>query len=209
MKILIVDDHELIREGLKKVLVKHQEMHVVGEACDSAELFDQLKRMEVDIVILDISLPGRSGLDIIHDLKKSYPEIKVLVLSMHPEDRFAVRVLKAGAAGYLTKQSAAQELVKAIRKIMDGGKYISSALAEQLVLEIEAPSDKPVHELLSNREFEIMRMIGFGKSIGEIGEELSLSVNTVTSYRARIMEKMKMKTNAELIRYAIQNQLVE
>ena len=209
MKILIVDDHELIREGLKKVLAKHQEMHVVGEACDSVELYDQLKRMEVDIVVLDISLPGRSGLDIINDLKKSYPEIKVLILSMHPEDRFAVRSLKAGAAGYLTKQSVAQELVKAIRKIMDGGKYISPALAEQLALEIETPSDKPAHESLSNREFEIMRMIGFGKSVSEIGEELSLSVNTVTSYRARIMEKMKMKTNAELIRYAIQNQLVE
>jgi DNA-binding NarL/FixJ family response regulator len=128
---------------------------------------------------------------------------------MHPEDRFAVRALKAGAAGYLTKQSAAQELVKAIKKVMSGGKYITPSLAEQLALEIETPSDKPAHELLSNREFEIMRMIGFGKSVGEIGEELSISVNTVTSYRARIMEKMKMKTNAELIRYAIQHQLVE
>jgi DNA-binding NarL/FixJ family response regulator len=209
MKILIVDDHELIREGLKKVLVKHTEMSVVGEACDSIELHDQLKRLQVDIIIMDISLPGRSGLDLVNDLKKSYPEIKVLILSMHPEERFAIRALKAGAAGYLTKQSAAQELVKAIKRVMNGGKYISPALAEQLALEIESPSDKPAHELLSNREFEIMRMIGFGKSVSEIGEELSLSVNTVTSYRARIMEKMKMKTNAELIRYAIQHQLVE
>jgi DNA-binding NarL/FixJ family response regulator len=209
MKILIVDDHELIREGLKKVLVKHPEMNVVGEAGDSIELYDQLKRIQVDIIIMDISLPGRSGLDIVNDLKKSYPEIKILILSMHPEDRFAVRALKAGAAGYLTKQSAAQELVKAIKKVMSGGKYITPALAEQLALEIETPSDKPAHELLSNREFEIMRMIGFGKSVGEIGGELSLSVNTITSYRARIMEKMKMKTNAELIRYAIQHQLVE
>lgn len=209
MKVIIVDDHELIREGLKKVLVKHSDLEVVGEAAHSQGLLDLLDRHEVDVVILDISMPGKSGLELLRDIKNLYPKVRTLVLSMYPEDRFAIRALKAGASGYLSKQSAAKELVNALRKIMSGGKYISPALAEQLVLEIETPSDKPLHEKLSNREFEIMLKISLGKSVSEIADELILSVNTITSYRARVMQKMNMKSNAEIIRYALKNQLVD
>lgn len=209
MKVIIVDDHELIREGLKKVLVKHSDLKVVGEAAYSQDLLDLLDRHEVDVVILDISMPGKSGLELLRDIKNFHPKVKTLVLSMYPEDRFAIRALKAGASGYLSKQSAAKELVNALRKIMSGGKYISPALAEQLVLEIETPSDKPLHEKLSNREFEIMLKISLGKSVSEIADELILSVNTITSYRARVMQKMNMKSNAEIIRYALKNQLVD
>ena len=211
MKVIIVDDHELIREGLKKVLIKNSDIEIVGEAGDSQELLDLLNHNhnKVDIVILDISMPGRSGLELLRDIKDLHPDVKTLVLSMHPEDRFAIRTLKAGASGYLSKHSAAKELVNALRKIKSGGKYISQALAEQLALEIETPSDKPLHEKLSNREFEIMLKISLGKSVSEIAEELVLSVNTITSYRTRVMQKMNMRSNAEIIRYAIKNQLVD
>ncbi len=209
MKILIVDDHELIREGLKKVLVKQTDMEVIGEAADTETLFEKLNDNEVDIIILDISLPGRSGLDILKDINDLFPSVKILVLSMHPEERFAVRAIKAGAAGYLTKQSVAEDLVKAIRKIAGGGKYISTSLAEHIAFEIGGDLNKPLHENLSNREFEVLRMISAGKTVSEIAESLSLSVNTVNSYRSRIMDKMNMKSNAELIRYALENQLVE
>ncbi len=209
MKVIIVDDHELIREGLKKVLIKNSDLEVVGEAGNSNELIGLLDQHDVDVVILDISMPGRSGLELIRDIKNLHPKVKTLVLSMHPEDRFAIRALKAGASGYLSKQSAAKELVNALRKIMSGGKYISPALAEQLALEIETPSDKPLHEKLSNREFEIMIKISLGKSVSEIAGDLALSVNTVTSYRARVMQKMNMRSNADIIRYALKNQLVD
>ncbi len=209
MKVIIVDDHELIREGLKKVLIKNSDIEIVGEACNSQELLDFLNHNTVDIIILDISMPGRSGLELLRDIKDIHPDVKTLVLSMYPEDRFAIRTLKAGASGYLSKQSAAKELVNALRKIMTGGKYISQALAEQLALEIETPSDKPLHEKLSNREFEIMLKISLGKSVSEIAEELALSVNTITSYRTRLMQKMNMRSNAEIIRYAIKNQLID
>ncbi len=209
MNILIADDHELIREGLKKVLKKEQDFHVAGEASNIVELFNLLDKDEAEIVILDISMPGRTGLDSIGELRNMYPKIKILVLSMHPEERFAVRALKAGASGYMTKESAALDLVKAIRKISGGGKYISSALAEYLAMEIGLDNDKPLHENLSNREYEIMIMISLGKSVSEIAEELSLSINTITSYRTRLMDKMNMKTNAEIIRYALKQQLVD
>lgn len=209
MKVIIVDDHELIREGLKKVLIKNSDLEVVGEAGNSNELIGLLDQHDVDVVILDISMPGRSGLELLRDIKNLYPKVKTLVLSMHPEDRFAIRALKAGASGYLSKQSAAKELVNALRKIKSGGKYISPALAEQLALEIETPSDKPLHEKLSNREFEIMIKISLGKSVSEIAGDLALSVNTITSYRSRVMQKMNMRSNAEIIRYAIKNQLVD
>ncbi len=208
MKVFIADDHELIREGLKKVLQKESDIFVVGEAGNVSELFGQLSEKEVEIIILDISMPGRSGLDSISELKTIYPKINILVLSMHPEERFAVRALKAGASGYMTKESAAQELVKALRRIYSGHKYVSPSLAEYLALEIGS-NNKQLHENLSNREFEIMIMISQGKSVGDIAEELSLSVNTITSYRSRVLEKMNMKTNAEIIRYALKHQLVD
>src|SRR3990172_515541 len=209
MKIIIADDHELIREGLKKVLVKNSEIEVIAEAASSEELLDMLSKKVVDIVVLDISMPGKSGLDTLRDIKNYYPKVKTLILSMHPEERFAIRALKSGASGYLSKQSAAKELENALLKIMHGGKYISNAVAEQLALEIETPSDKALHEKLSNREFEIMIKISLGKSVSDIADELSLSVNTITSYRTRLLQKMNMKSNAELIRYSLKNQLVD
>lgn len=208
MKIIIVDDHELIREGLQKVLAKQPDIKVIGEASDTDGLFNLLNENTPDLVILDITMPGRSGLDVLKDVKLIYPEIKVLVLSMHPEERFALRALKAGASGYLTKQSAAKELVNAVRKVAGGGRYISTNFAEHLAFEVNSDG-RALHENLSNREFEIMRMISAGKSVGDIAGELSLSVNTITSYRTRLMDKMRMKSNAEIVRYAVENQLVE
>lgn len=208
MKIILVDDHELIREGLKKVIAKESDIKVVGEASDADGMFELLNNNEIDIIVLDITLPGRSGLDLIDEIKTQWPKCKILILSMHPEDRFAVRALKAGASGYLTKGTASKSLIEALRKIEDGRKYISPSLAEHLALELDTDHDKPLHERLSNREFEVMRLIAEGKAVSEIAEMLYISVNTVTSYRSRIMEKMKMKSNAEIIRYALEQKLI-
>lgn len=208
MKVIIVDDHELIREGLQKVLAKQPDINVIAEASNTGELFSHLYEKTPDVIILDITMPGRSGLDVLKDIKTISPSAKILVLSMHPEERFAMRAIKAGASGYLTKQSAAKELVNAVRKVAGGGRYISSNFAEHLAFEIHT-SDKQLHETLSSREFEIMRLISLGKSAGDIAKDLNLSINTVTSYRSRLMEKMNMKSNAEIARYAVENQLVE
>ena len=207
--ILIADDHELIREGLKKILKKEPDMQVVGEARNAQEAFELVRNRKLNIVLLDISMPGMSGLDALSELRQSHPKLPVLILSMHPEDRFAVRALKAGAAGYITKDSAVGELVKAIRKVVAGGRYVSVQLAERLVDELENGGNKPAHETLSDREFQVMRMVASGKKVSEIADELSLSVSTVNTYRARVLEKMKMETNVELTRYAIENHLIE
>ncbi len=209
INILIADDHELIREGLKKILKKEKDIQVLGEARNAQEIFDQVKNRDLNIVLLDISMPGLSGLDVLTELRQSYPKLPVLILSMHPEDRFAVRALKAGAAGYITKDSAVGELVKAIRKVVTGSKYVSVRLAEKLADELEKGSQKPPHETLSDREFQVMRMVAAGKKVSEIAEELSLSISTVNTYRTRILEKMQMDTNVELTRYAIENHLIE
>jgi len=208
MKIIIVDDHELIREGLKKVTAKESDIEVMGEASNSVELFELLDKHEVDIVILDISLPGRSGLDVITDIKIQAPDTKILILTMHPEDRFAIQALRAGASGYITKNNASRSLVAALRKISEGRKYITSNLAEQLASELELNYEKPLHESLSTRELEVMQLMAQGKAVRDIAEILSISANTVASYRSRILEKMKMKTNAEIIRYAVENKLM-
>jgi DNA-binding NarL/FixJ family response regulator len=209
INILIADDHELIREGLKKILKKETDMEVVGEAQNAQEVFEQVKNRKLSIVLLDISMPGLSGLDALTELRQNYPHLPVLILSMHPEDRFAVRALKAGAAGYITKDSAVSELVNAIRKVVGGSKYVSVRLAEKLADELEKGTEKPLHETLSDREFQVMRMVAAGKKISDIANELSLSISTVNTYRTRILEKMKMKTNVELTRYAIENHLIE
>ena len=209
VRILIADDHALIREGLKKILKGAQDFSVVSEAQNAREVIEEVKKQDLDVVILDISLPGKSGLELLKDLKQDYPRLPVLILSMHPEDRFAVRALKAGAAGYVTKDSAVEELVKAIRKVVNGRKYVSPALAEKLAFDLETDTGKPPHESLSDREYQVMCMIAIGKSVREIAGELFLSVSTVNTYRGRILEKMNMKTDAELIRYAVQNQLVD
>ncbi len=208
VNIVIADDHALIREGLKKILKSEPDLSLVAEASNAPELFRQLKASNVDLVLLDISMPGESGLDALRELRQSYPQVRTLILSVHPEHRFAVRALRAGASGYITKETAVEELVQAIRKIVAGGKYVSASLAEQLVAELEM-GDKPRHENLSDREFEVLRMIAAGKTRNEIAEELALSISTVNTYRQRILEKMNMENNAELTRYAIEHGLIE
>jgi DNA-binding NarL/FixJ family response regulator len=209
INILIADDHALIREGLKRILNAEPDMAVVGEANNVVELFKALERLVVNIVLLDITMPGESGLDALKELRQKYPHAPVLILSFHPEHRFAVRALKAGAAGYLTKESAAEEVTQAIRKVVGGGKYVSAALAEQLATELDEQGGKPLHETLSDREFQVMRLIAAGKKSSEIAAELAVSVNTINTYRMRIFEKMKMQSNVELSRYAVDHGLIE
>ena len=184
-------------------------MAVFGEACNAQEVLKNVREQNWDIVILDITMPDRSGLDVLKELKRERPKLPVLFLSIHPEDQYAVRVLKAGAAGYMTKESAPEELVKAIRKVLRGGKYISPSLAEKLAFDLETDSEKPLHETLSDREYQVMCMIASGKTVKEIAKKLYLSVKTISTHRARILGKMKMKTNAELTHYAIKNRLVD
>jgi len=209
INVLIADDHALIREGLRKTLSGEPDMKLVGDVGNVADLFKQLERLAVNIVLLDITMPGESGLDALKELRQKYPQIPVLILSFHPEHRFAVRALKAGASGYITKQSATEELVQAIRKIVSGGKYVSAALAEELATELDTGSGKLPHETLSDREFQVMRLIAAGKKSSEIAEELSVTMSTVNTYRMRILEKMKMQSNVELARYALEHGLIE
>ncbi|MEX2574349.1 MAG: response regulator transcription factor [Balneolaceae bacterium] len=211
IKVMIVDDHPLVWEGLKKVVSKgSMDIEVAYEASNAAEMQEMLSKQLPDIVILDIAMPGRSGMDVLKDIKNLYSQLPVLMLSMHPEDRFAVRAMKAGASGYMTKTSISDELVKAIRTIVTLRKrYISPEVAEQLALQIDSSGNKSLHETLSDREYQILCMIASGKKIGDIAEELSLSVQTIHTYRARLKDKMNMKSNVELARYAIQQDLID
>jgi len=209
INIFIADDHVLIREGLKKILKDEFDLKVVGEAEDSFGIFDKLKKSKCDLLLLDLNMPGRSGIELIEELKQSFPKLSILVLSMYPEDKFAIRALKAGASGYITKDKALTELVKAIRKINSNGRYISESLALQIAFDFDNDAQKPLHENLSNREIQVMCMIASNKNIKEIASELSLSVSTINTYRARILEKMKMKTDIELTHYAIENNLID
>lgn len=209
IKILIADDHAIVRRGLKQILTETADMVVAGEAQNGQELLEKMRSDQWDVVVLDISMPGRGGLDILKQLKSERPKLPVLMLTIHPEDQYAVRVLRAGASGYLTKESAPDHLVEAIRKVARGGKYISPHLAERLAFSLESISERPLHEALSDREFQVLRLIASGKTVKEIGEELSLSVKTISTYRTRILEKMKMKNNAEMTHYAIHQKLVE
>jgi DNA-binding NarL/FixJ family response regulator len=209
IKILIADDHPIVRRGLKQILSEESDVGTFGEAQNSHEVLELVRKQDWDIVILDITMPDRGGLDVLKELKHLRPNLPVLVLSMHPEDQYAIRSLQAGAAGYLTKGSAQEELIKAIKKIVRGGKYISPTLAEKLAAYIEAGIEKPLHGTLSDREYQVMIMIASGKTLSEIAEELSLSIKTVDTYRVRILEKMKMKKNAEIMHYAIKNKLIE
>jgi len=209
MRVLISDDHAVFRRGLRETLAEAFPRVAFGEATTAQETLDQVRCQDWDVVILDISMPGKSGLDILDDLKRLRPKLPILLLSMHPEQQFARRALKAGAAGYLTKDGVPEELKQAIKKITAGGRYVSATLAEKLALDLREGADLPLHELLSDREFQVLRMIASGKTVKEISVDLSLSVKTVSTYRARIMEKTGMKTNADLIRYALQSQLVD
>jgi DNA-binding NarL/FixJ family response regulator len=209
ISIVIVDDHSMVRSGLKKILVEEPDMEVIGEADGYAQLQSCLQSKEPDVVLLDISMPGKNGLEIVKELKQSNPRVKTLMLSMHPEERFSMRAIKAGATGYVTKESAADELVKAVRQVYHGGKFITPAVAEILANSFVHESDKPVHERLSDREFQILGMIASGKKIKDIAEELSLSPATVATYRARILEKMQLKSNVELTGYVLRHNLIE
>lgn len=211
IKVVIADDHFLVREGVKKILSEESiDIKVVKEATNAAELLQVLSEKYPDIVILDITMPGKSGLNVLKDIKDLYPKLPVLVLSMHPVDRYAIRVIKAGAAGYLTKSGVSDELIKAIRVIVKQKKqYISQTVAEQLARQINVKENRALHENLSDREYEVLCMIALGKSVTDIARELSLSVPTVHTYRARIKEKMNMKSNVEIARYAIKNSLID
>jgi len=209
IKVLIADDHAILRRGLREILMRELEGVVCGEAENAQQVLAQVQNRNWDLVILDIAMPGRSGVDVLKDLKKMQPKLPVLVLSMHPEDQYGKRVLKAGACGYMNKESAPEELIMAVRKLLGGGRYVSPALAERLALELGANAESAVHETLSDREFEVLRMIALGKTISQIAEELHLSVTTVSTYRARILEKMNMATTAELMHYALRNHLVD
>jgi two-component system invasion response regulator UvrY len=209
-RILLADDHDVVRQGLKQILVEATPDAVFGDASSGSEVLKLVRSAPWDVVVLDISLPDRSGLDVLKELRQSDPGLPVLVLSMHPEEQFAVRVLRAGAAGYLTKRSAPQELVAAVRKVLAGGKYVTQSLAEKLaaVVDFGRPSGEP-HERLSDREYQVFRMLASGQTVKEIGEELSLTPQTVSTHRARILEKMGLETNAELAQYARRAGLLE
>jgi DNA-binding NarL/FixJ family response regulator len=208
VKILIADDHAIVREGLKQIVADTSDMIVIDEASDGHEVLALLSKNNYDVVVLDIAMPGPIGLDILKEIRKESPKLPVLILSVYPEEQYAVRALKAGASGYLTKESAPDELITAIRKVSMGGKYITSSLAEKLAFELEVDMEKPPHKSLSDREFQVMCMIAKGRAIKDIAEELYLSPKTVSTYRSRILEKMKMKSNEELTHYVINNRLM-
>jgi len=207
IKVVIVDDHPVVRLGLRQIIESQPDMVVAAEAENAGDFFSLLRKTDCNLIVLDIKLPDRSGFDVLNQLKYEKPDLQVLILSVHAEDRYALRFIKAGASGYLMKESAPTELVKAIRKVSSGGRYVSPTLAEKLVSHLDA-SGKPAHENLSNREFQILCLIAGGKSLKGIAGELCLSEKTVSTYRSRILEKMKMSTNADLTRYALENHLI-
>jgi two-component system invasion response regulator UvrY len=209
MKILIADDHAVVRQGLKQILAAEFKQAVFGEASTGQQALELAWRDNWDVLVLDITMPGQNGLDVLKAIKKTRPRLPVLMLSMHPEDQFAVRMLKIGAAGYMTKESAPAELVGAVKKVISGGRYISPALAEKMAAYLAIDVQTAPHERLSDREFVVLRLIASGKTVSAIAQELSLSVKTVSTYRTRILEKTGMQNSAELTHYAIQNQLVK
>ena len=208
IRLLIGDDHAVVRKGMKQILAETRDIVVADEAGNGREVLEKVRKNDFDMVLLDISMPGRDGLEVLKELKSLRPKLPVLMLSMYPEEQYAVRSLRSGASGYLTKDSAPDELISAIRKVSSGGKYVSASLAEKLAHKLGADMENPLHEALSDREYQVMCMIASGKTVKEIGEELSLSVKTVSTYRSRILNKMRLKGNAELTRYAIDNKLV-
>jgi len=207
MRILIADDHPIVRRGLRQILIDAQDISVVGEADTEAAVLAQLREQEWDVLVLDLAMPGRGGLDVLKQVRAERPHLPVLILSMHPEEQYAVRALRAGADGYLTKEGAPEKLLEAIRKVASGGKYVSEQLAEQLAVEIARPGGRPPHEALSDRELQVLVLLGAGRTVSEIATQLSLSVKTVSTYRVRILEKTGLKNTAELIEYAVTHQL--
>jgi two-component system, NarL family, invasion response regulator UvrY len=208
IRILLADDHTMFREGVKQVLSSTPDFVVVDEASDAAQVLEKADRSQCDVVVLDISMPGRDGIEVLKQLKQLNPHRQVLILSMYPEDQYAFRAIKAGASGYLTKNKASSELIAAIRRVASGRKYISPEVAEQLAVDLERDTDKPLHQTLSDREYQVMCMIASGKAVKEIARELALSVSSVSTMRTRILRKFQMKTNAEITRYAMKHDLV-
>lgn len=208
IKILVADDHAIVRSGLKQILAETPDILVAGEAVNGQEVLDQIRNADFDLVLLDIAMPGRGGMDTLKQLRQERPKLPVLVLSMYPEEQYAIRAFKAGVSGYLTKESAPEELMSAIRKVASGGKHVSPSLAEKLVLNLDKDTEKQVHETLSDREYQVMVMIASGKTVKEIADELSLSIKTISTNRVRALNKMGMKNNAELTYYAIKLGLV-
>lgn len=208
-RILIADDHPIVRRGLKEILVRELNDVICGEAGNAQQVLHLVQDQNWDLVILDVSMPGRSGLDILKDLKAIRPKLPILVLSMHPESQLGKRALRTGASGYMTKESAPEELIKAVRKVLAGGRYVSSAFGERLAWDLDAQVERPDHEKLSPREFEVLRMIALGKTVTQIAEDLHLSVPTVSTHRAHILQKLSLTTTAELIRYALLHRVVD
>jgi len=209
IKIFIADDHSLIREGIKNLISSESDIKIIGESSNPHEVLEQLKKLKPDVIVLDISMPGKSGLDLLKEIKIQLPDIKVLMMSMLPEEQFAKRTLKAGASGYITKTSLPEEFIIAIRRVASGRKYVSQNLAEQLAEDLDENVEKKPYELLSDREFQILKMIASGKSQTDIADELAISVSTVNTYRSRILDKLKLKSNSDLIRYAFKNNLID
>jgi DNA-binding NarL/FixJ family response regulator len=209
IKVLIADDHAIVREGLKQILADTRDIVVAGEAENGLEAIKLVRQGKGDVLLLDISMPDRNGIEVLKQARKETPDLAVLILTMHREDQYAIRSLKAGAAGFLNKQSAPAELVNAIRQVASGRKYVSPALAQELANQINEEREVPLHETLSDREFQTLTMIASGKTVSDIAEELVLSVKTISMYRARLLQKMKLRHNAELTHYAIKNRLVE
>jgi two-component system invasion response regulator UvrY len=209
IEILIADDHPIVREGFKQVISETDDMIVADEASNGQEVLSLIRKREYDLILLDISMPGRSGLEVLKELKSEYQKLPVLILSIYPEEQYAVRAFRAGASGYLTKASAPNELISAIRKIVHGGRYVSESLAEKLTYYLDQDVSKPLHDLLSDREYQVMLMLGSGKTVKEIAEILFLSVKTISTYRSHILEKMKMKNNAEITLYVVKNKLID
>lgn len=209
LRILIVDDHAIVRDGLKQLLLHKFPHAIFGEGRNANEALERVSKEKWEVILLDITMPGQSGLDVLKQIKALQPDTKVLVLTMHPEDQYAIRVLKTGASGYLTKETASEEVSKAVSKVLAGGKYVSATLAESLVSGLNTPDEKKPHEMLSDREYQVMRLLANGKSVKEIGYDLSLSIKTVSTYRTRVLKKLKFKTNADVIRYAMREKLVE
>lgn len=208
MRILIADDHAIIRRGLKDILLETFPSAQIDEAGDAEDLIKKVMKEDWNVILTDLSMPGRSGLDALQYIKQNYPKIPVLILSVHSEEQYAIRALKAGAAGYLNKDLAPDELVNAVQRVLSGKKYITASVAEKLVSSFNIDSDKPPHECLSDREFEVLKLLAAGKAVSEIANMFHLSVTTISTYRARIMAKMNMKTNADLTQYALENKLI-
>jgi two-component system, NarL family, invasion response regulator UvrY len=209
IRVIIADDHPIVRAGLKQIITEDRGITVAAEAGSGAELLETVRRQDFDVVVLDLSMPGMDGLDALKQLRIEKPHLPVIILTVHPESQYALRILKAGASGYLTKSSASDELIKAIGQVHRGGKYITPSLAEKIAFALDTDTGKLPHEGLSDREYQVLCRIGAGRTVSQIAEDLALSVKTVSTYRSRILEKMRMDNNAELIHYVVQNRLVE